>query len=128
MRGDRARRRLREQTAAVILGDGLHARCLALRIALFGGIPCVVCDVKPWRWRCLIPFAATLGMSPTKDTRLLCEQLEDIAELSDETTRYLLVGAEDYRAFIEEHAESLESRYIITDAARLVPAMISRKI
>lgn len=127
MSGDRARRRLREQTAAVILGDGLYARCLALRIALLGGIPCVVCDVKPSRWRCLIPSAATLGMSPTKDMRLLCEQLEDIAELADDTTRYLLVGAEDYRAFIEEYAESLESRYIITDAASLVSATVSRK-
>lgn len=117
MQVKRARRMLDERVLCVILGDGFGARMLALGLYLTEGLRSVICDKRRSLAGYVIPVGGYYRLCPTCESELLVRQLEDMADQSDDGVRFLFLGSEEYRRFISERRDALESRYIFRERA-----------
>ncbi|MBE6577203.1 MAG: hypothetical protein E7653_03600 [Ruminococcaceae bacterium] len=109
-----------ESRAVVMLGDCLASRVLALRLYVFYGTTCVICDRKRSIFAWLLPFGAFRKIFCENGCAVLLQQLEDIAEEDCEILRFLVVSKRAYSNSPELCMRGLEDRYIITDKKNIV--------
>ena len=97
----------------VIVGNGISAHCLLIRLRLKYGMSPIVCG----RRKCPLNFLETrcgfLQLHSIKDHRLTAEQLSDLSELCDDMTPVLIPSSGYGSSTVESCLSQLESRYIV---------------
>lgn len=112
-------RELLEPSFVLVLGDSFSSRWLALRISLFCGLPTVICDVRAHRWARMLPFGRFCGIGDVTSADVLELMLEDLSAYSEDGVKFLIPRGEGYKRLVRSKRPALESRYIVTDEARL---------
>ena len=113
MRCERARHALESGATAVILGDSLRSRLMALKIILFHGIGCVICDRRKSPWGFVFLWVSFMRLVPTQSGRLLFEQLCHVANTCSDSSCFLFFGRDEYKDLLDSCHGELESRFII---------------
>ncbi len=113
MRCKRARRTLSSGAVAVIVGDCFSARMLALKMMLWDGRACVICDTQKSIFGYLFSWASFWRLVEAKDERLVCEQLCDLADMCEDSMHFLYARKSRYERAVALHERELESKYIL---------------
>lgn len=108
-----------EGKIAVILGDCLSARILALRLWMCDGVQSVICDRRRSFFGLLLPAGnfCRLYHASSDDAAVL--QLCRMALSQTDAMCFLLSTNERYRALVKKHEKSLEDKFVITDKVGL---------
>ena len=119
MKGDNmtketARELFCEAVAPVILGNGLLAHILALKLNLKYGLSSVLCGRKK-NLLDLISLDCGFFSLSEKDDRLRLEQLSDFSDTWNECILVLIPTTDADRRFIEKNRDALECRYLISE-------------
>ena len=107
--------------AALILGDGLSSRLLALRLRVRYGVSALVCDQKASALCVLLPLCRFIRLYHENDGGVIVRKLEDIAAYDEERLLFLVSANAEYDQFVASRAEYLEDKFIITDKKGIVP-------
>ncbi|MBR2353249.1 MAG: hypothetical protein IKA76_01950 [Clostridia bacterium] len=105
---------LREDILPVILGNSLTAHRLSLHLFIRYGLSSLVCAEHRGCLGALNPFAGFFPLTEGS-SRLLCEQLEALAERYEGCQLLLIPSSPSERARLEACAPSLESTYFLID-------------
>ena len=100
---------------ALVIGDGLFSRILAVKLALISDIPCVICDARRSAACLIFPTCAFFGMPAQagKDMLELC--LANVYERAGDGMKFIIVNDKKYSAFEDNLAKALEDRYIFAN-------------
>jgi len=105
---------LREHLLPVLLGDTLFAHRLACKIYLRCGVISYVCDIKKTLADALNPFSRFFPVCHADMGDLLQDSLLYLASEQD-FLPLLIPCTEQYRAYVEQHREELECRFLLRD-------------
>lgn len=111
---------LSEAVLPVILGNGLAAHRLALRLRLRYGMSSLLCGARISLWDRLHPGCGFLELMSAEDGRLLTEQLIDLADHSEDGLLLLVLLSDGQRTLLSPYCRELESRFILTEPCRLL--------
>ncbi len=114
--------------AAVILGDCLSARALALKLRLLYGVTSVIFDKKRSTFSLLFPMCDFERAYNKNADGVLLRQLEDIAEEDTEQLLFLLAAKQEYSRVLGMHTAELENRYIITDKREIASFLRTEQV
>ena len=109
---------LREEIIPVILGNGTAAHRLALKLQWQYGISSLVCAPRRSAWDLLDPAADFFPLVES-ESRLVREQLCDLASRYEGCLLLLIPSREEERTRLGDDLASLEPFYVITDAERV---------
>lgn len=110
---------LRQGIVPILLGNHRVAHRLSARLYRTYGIPSVLCGSRRTVWDFLNPASAFRRLSREGASRLVAEQLADLAAEYEDCFLLLIPLCEEDRALIRSHAELLESRFICREPADL---------
>lgn len=113
MRCERARQALSSGAVAVIVGDCFSARMLALKMMLRDGRACVICDTKKSIFGYVFSWVSFWQLVETKNERLVCEQLCDLADMCEDSMHFLYSRKSHYERTVALNKSVLECKYII---------------
>ena len=104
---------LREGIVPVVLDNHREGHRLAARLYRTFGLPSLVCGARRSFWDLLDPFSAFRPLSlGEKNSRLLSEQLTDLAAEYEDCFLLLIPLHREDRDTIRESGELLESRFV----------------
>ena len=119
---------VREDVIPVILGNGLAALRLSLRLRLFYGLSPLVLAPRRAVAGTLYPTAYVPLVSG--DSRLLCEQLLDLSERYENSLLLLIPTDRTADVLSPSERETVETRYILSDvqglSAHLAPLLFKK--
>ena len=114
-----ARELLRQYVVPVILGNGIAAHWLALRLFLKYRVPSLVCGQRRSVTDLANPFCDFFRLYRQKDGRLAAEQLADLADAYGDCLFVLIPLSEADQVMLRRYGSFLESRYLICSPKRL---------
>ena len=104
---------LRSGVLPLILGNGISAHLLSLRLLRRYGVPSIICGERKELLSYLNFKCGFLQLSNFENTRLASEQLTDFASDNEELTLLILPCTDKTRSFVKRSAPELESHYIL---------------
>lgn len=109
---EEARELLRDDILPLVLGHGVEAHRFASRMLTRYGVACMLCGERKNLLDWVDLNSSFLPLSRAQDARLAVEQLMDFAEANQDRLLLLIPMDGSDRAWIEEQAELLETRFV----------------
>lgn len=106
---------LEQSVLPILLGNGLRAHLLALKLYLRYGVPSFVGGRQRTLWDLLNPFCDFYRLFWGENGRLLKEQLLSLAEEYEETLFVLIPTTKEMLDLLQAHTAELESRFILSE-------------
>lgn len=127
MRRERVVETFERGGATVILGDGFLSRMLALRLLLIHDRRCIICDRQRSVWSYIMPFAGFFCFGSVSDSRLVAEELCDLADIYPDGQKFIVITGKSLVRFSQDEMDRLESRYIFIDGDGSLPCSTIRR-
>ena len=103
---------LRQGVVPIILGNDRDAHRLSARLYRTFGIPSILCGTRRTVWDFFDPTSAFRRISPTASSRLVAEELMDLAADCEDCFLLLIPLREPQRALIREQETLLETKFV----------------
>ena len=104
----------------ILLGDGLVARILAMRLLFKYGIQGVICDSHQSLWRFLVPFGSFFETVEVSSPAFLCAELERIIGYSDGGLLVLSPCKDGFCALVRAVRDEIEARFVLAEPRNLM--------
>ena len=109
----------------ILLGDGLAARILAMRLLFKYGIQGVICDSHQSLWRFLVPFGSFFETVEVVSSEFLCAELERIIGYSEGGLLMLSPCKGGFAALAKEAKDEIETRFVLAEPRELMDKIFS---
>ena len=103
---------LRQGIVPIILGNDWAAHRLSARVYRTFGVSSILCGTRRTAWDFFDPTCAYRRISPTASSRLVAEELMDIAAEYEDCFLFLIPLCETEQQLVQEHALLLETAFV----------------